>query len=69
MFLVPKTQQRDLFSEPLFDVMNVVDNINHTLGSEAIFLGAQGTKQHWQRRHDLATPQYTTHWQELLSVK
>jgi DNA polymerase V len=49
-------------------VMQVVDNINRTLGKNSIQIATEGFKQAWGMRQNKKTPRYTTRWDEILTI-
>lgn len=71
--LIPdKWQQKDLLlahdHQKAQRLMQTLDHINHTLGSNTIFHAAQGMQQTWQARCDKRSARYTTKWDELVEV-
>ena len=65
--------QLDLFNEKEklepSKLFNIVDQINTLYGRNTIFTLAEGTEKKWQMKRELLTPNYTTNWKELLTVK
>jgi DNA polymerase V len=49
--------------------MDTLDGINQRYGRDTVFLAAQGIEQKWAMRRDLLTPQYSTQWKCLPSIK
>tara|TARA_R110001592_G_scaffold159728_1_gene391404 strand:+ start:1697 stop:1984 length:288 start_codon:yes stop_codon:yes gene_type:complete len=66
-----KHNQFDLFNPPKANpvLMHTLDHINHRYGSDTMFLAAQGIEYKWSMRRDLLTPQYTTKWLCVPSIK
>jgi DNA polymerase V len=50
-------------------LMAAMDRINQALHQDAIKFGALGLKQPWRMRSAYLSQRYTTHWQELPTVK
>ncbi|MBL4832030.1 MAG: Y-family DNA polymerase [Aliivibrio sp.] len=63
--------QFDLFdySPPNSKLMRIFDGLNMKYGDDALFLAAQGINPKWGMRRNYLTPQYTTCWQDLPSVR
>lgn len=73
--IVPKRhQQLDLFT-PLEeyrhkeDLMKRMDDLNWRWGSDTIHYGASGLSQEWRFRQEKRSPNYTTQWSDILTVK
>ena len=49
-------------------LMQVMDQMNQSMGSGTVFHLAQGTKRDWSMRCDNRSPRYTTKWEELGKV-
>jgi DNA polymerase V len=49
--------------------MQVFDEINQRYGRDALFIAAQGSDQHWVMRREFLSPQYTTRWSDIPTVK
>ncbi|MBO1895793.1 Y-family DNA polymerase, partial [Shewanella sp. BF02_Schw] len=66
-----KHNQLDLFNPPKGNpaLMHTLDHINKRYGSDTMFLAAQGIEHKWSMRRDLLTPQYTTKWLSVPSIK
>lgn len=65
-----KHMQHDLFLEASSPALMVVhDALNAKLGSNSIFLAAQGIEQKWHMRREMLTPQYTSRWRDIPSIK
>jgi DNA polymerase V len=66
-----KHNQFDLFNAPKANpaLMHTLDHINQRYGSDTMFLAAQGIEHKWSMRRDLLTPQYTTKWLSVPSIK
>ena len=49
----------------------LLEQIKHEHGPAAIGLGRAGLREGpaWQMRRNMMSPRYTTHWDELLTVK
>ena len=70
--LCPKAAlQYDLFNAPKSDskLMKVFDEINQRYGRDALFILTQGSDQHWSMRRDFLSPQYTTIWSDIPTIK
>lgn len=52
-----------------FALMNIFDNLNQRYGSGTIFMAAQGINVKWEMRREFLSPQYTTSWSDLPSIK
>ena len=63
--------QFDLFNTAKvnYALMDTLDGINQRYGRDTVFLAAQGIEQKWAMRRDLLTPQYSTQWKCLPSIK
>ena len=48
--------------------MNVVDNLNKSMGPKTIFYLSQGINKEWQMRCSNRSKRYTTKWSEILEV-
>jgi DNA polymerase V len=71
-------EQGDLFAslsphrvnpEKTDQLMTIIDHINKTYGQQGLFIAAQGTQRAWQGKSNLRTPRYSTHWEELATVR
>ncbi len=64
-------EQFDLFSTSKAkpELMQAMDKLNNRYGSETVFVSAQGTQVKWGMRREFLTPQYTTNWKNLPSIK
>ncbi|UQI39251.1 Y-family DNA polymerase [Vreelandella venusta] len=62
----PQTEKEAKRSERL---MATVDTLNRELGRGTIQLGLPRAGNAWALRSEHRTPRYTTHWEELLSVR
>lgn len=63
-------RQLDLFN-PSRDnprLMQAIDGINRLLGTDQVFIAAQGMQRPWQMRMAHRSPRYTTCWEELPRV-
>ena len=56
----PEKQQR---------LMETIDRLNATIGSNTVFWGASGINKSWATKRDNVSPRYTTNWHELPVVK
>jgi DNA polymerase V len=66
--------QGDLFAAPADTekrdrLMQAMDHLNRTLKSDAVKFGAMGLKPTWTMRSDYFSQRYTTHWDEIPTVK
>jgi len=50
-------------------LMNVVDEINRREGKGTLFLASQGTRKPWYMRQNYCSPQYTTRWRDIPTVR
>jgi DNA polymerase V len=73
--IVPERhQQLDLFT-PLEEyrhkenLMKLMDDLNWRWGSDTIRYGASGLSQEWRFRQEKRSPNYTTQWKDLLTIK
>jgi Domain of unknown function (DUF4113) len=51
--------------------MKVLDQINRTHGKDILRIASAGTtntREHWQMRSKMVSPQFTTSWSELFIV-
>ena len=66
-------EQGDLFLTPHHEksdqLMTIMDNINQLFGPQALFIAAQGTDRTWQGKSTQRTPRYSTHWDEIATVR
>jgi len=64
--------QPDLFQEishPQREkLMYAIDEINHKMGTNTVFMAAQGIKKHWFEKRNYLSQRYTTNWNELVKV-
>ncbi|MCU8005267.1 Y-family DNA polymerase [Shewanella sp. SM96] len=70
--LCPKTSvQYDLFNAPKSDpnLMKIFDSLNNRYGRDVLYIAAQGSDQHWTMRREFLSPQYTTRWSDIPTVK
>jgi len=70
--LCPKTSlQYDLFNVPKGDpnVMKIFDSLNNRYGRDVLYIASQGRDQHWAMRRQFLSPQYTTRWSDIPTVK
>ena len=67
-------QQQDLFIDHSAiqlkreKLMQVMDQLNRQMGSNTVFLAAQGVDNAWKMRADRRSPRFTTDWGELVRV-
>ncbi len=63
--------QGDLFSknESHSKLFEAVDKLNRKFGKNSVAPLAAGLQKPWQTRRDMASPNYTTSWSDILSVK
>lgn len=59
----------DLNRENYTELMQVVDKINARVGQGAVKFAVQGTKKQWKMHQERLSPQYTSKWNELLTIK
>lgn len=50
-------------------LMKTIDRINHRFGKSTLKLASEGIKRRWRMKRESVSPQYTTDWNELLTVK
>ncbi|MCG7498818.1 Y-family DNA polymerase [Vibrio sp. Of7-15] len=64
-------EQLDLLNPTQNNValMGVFDDINKKYGTDTMFLGAQGIAPKWGMKREMLTPQYTTKWSDIPTVK
>lgn len=73
--IVPKKhQQLELFTPlPEYELqeklMKIMDHANWRWGSDTIQYGANGINQKWRHRQEKRSPNYTTQWDEILTIK
>ena len=51
------------------EFVNAVEEVAARYGESGAFLAAQGINKKWSMRREMRTPRYTTHWDDLPSVK
>jgi DNA polymerase V len=65
--------QLDLFHKQTSDKQNkaikVMDQLNERYGGGTLRYLAEGIEQNWQHKRDKRSPNYTTNWQEILTIK
>ncbi len=49
--------------------MAVMDRLNWRWGTDTLKYGSNGIRQEWRYRQEKRSPNYTTQWDELLTVK
>ncbi|WP_240132465.1 DUF4113 domain-containing protein [Shewanella cutis] len=49
--------------------MKISDSLNNRYGCDVLFIAAQGNDQHWAMRREFLSPQYTTKWSDIPTVK
>lgn len=74
--LVPDgNYQQDLFTpqgpqvEKQKKIMKTMDLLNEKYGHTVLRTAAEGFSRTWQMKQGLRTPRYTTHWDEILTIK
>lgn len=71
-FVDAQSRQLDMFGlshiSDKANLMEVIDHINDRMGKNTIRLASQGIKQSWTMRRENMSQNYTTDWDELLSV-
>lgn len=45
------------------------DSLNNRYGRDVLYITAQGSDQHWTMRRQFLSPQYTTRWSDIPTVK
>ena len=50
-------------------LMEVIDQVNDRMGTGTIRLASEGIKQSWSMRREIKSQNYTTDWNELLTIK
>lgn len=68
-----RSMQNDLFSQVQGNdksaaLMNAMDSINQKMGRESIKLASEGFRRPWRMRQENKSKNYTTRWDELLTV-
>ncbi len=68
-----QTRQTDLFGllpkgYTSQELIEVVDHINHRMGSGTIRLSSEGLQQSWRMKRERISQEFTTDWDELLCV-
>jgi DNA polymerase V len=67
-----KNTQLDLFNQTpqqQHDLMNTLDNINAKFGKGTLRSAQEGFSHQWAMRANIKSPEYTTNWNQLISVK
>lgn len=73
--LMPRqAQQQNLFSPRRRSVkaeilMTTLDAINQRMGKSTLKVASEGFHSPWKMKQDNKSPSYTTHWQQILSVR
>ncbi len=49
-------------------LMQCIDNINQSMGTNSLFFAAQGIEKKWMMKRDHQSPHYTSNWDQLLIV-
>jgi DNA polymerase V len=67
-------QQLDLFTtleeyRHQETLMSLMDHLNWKWGTDTVKYGAAGIQQKWRYRQEKRSPNYTTQWDELLTVR
>lgn len=68
----PKTSpQYNLFtaSKRGPNLMKIFDSLNNRYGRDVLFIAAQGSNQNRAMRREFLSPQYTTKWSDIPTVK
>lgn len=74
MDIIPSTYKQanffhDAQSEEKSEVlMETIDTINKKMGTNTLFLAAQGIKPSWRMLSEQRSPRYTTQWDEIVNV-
>ena len=69
-----QVQQASFLADTRFEhhdsrrLMQLIDQVNSHMGKQTVYFAAQGQPQRWRGRSEQASPRYTTHWQELMTV-
>jgi len=50
-------------------VIAVMDSINERYGSDKVKLAVLGNKRKWKLRQEQLSPSYTTHWDDIITIK
>lgn len=50
-------------------IISVMSDVNRIMGSDTVFLAAQGIKREWSTKSGYRSPRYTTNWAELPVVR
>ena len=71
--LVPENHKQSHFfacndNDSQEEFMNLVDNINKSMGPKTLFYLSQGINKEWQMRSNNRSKRYTTKWSEILEV-
>lgn len=70
--LCPKSSlQYDLFHAQKSDpnLMKIFDSLNNRYGRDVLYIATQGSDQHWAMRREFLSPQYTTRWSDIPTIK
>ncbi|MCT8869296.1 DUF4113 domain-containing protein [Shewanella xiamenensis] len=49
--------------------MKIFDSLNNRYGRDVLFIAAQGSNQNRAMRREFLSPQYTTKWSDIPTVK
>jgi DNA polymerase V len=65
--------QLDFFSKETSDkqsrALKIMDEVNERYGDRTLRFLAEGIDQPWQHKRDKRSPNYTTNWQQILTIK
>ena len=50
-------------------LMNVMDQMNSKYGVKKLKIGSQALDKTWKMRQDLLSPNYTTKWNDILTIQ
>ncbi|MCK9611278.1 MAG: Y-family DNA polymerase [Bacteroidales bacterium] len=72
--LIPENQLQyslwdDTNRRKMTELMRIVDNINKEVGQDAVKLAVQGTRRKWKMHQERLSPQYTSRWSDILTIK
>ncbi|HOY31476.1 MAG TPA: Y-family DNA polymerase [Bacteroidales bacterium] len=72
--LIPEDQLQygiwdDMNREKLSGLMQVIDKINASVGQGAVKFAIQGNRRRWKMHQERLSPQYTSKWKDLLTIK
>lgn len=63
--------QQDMFSQSKEspELMQCIDDINARFGRDSVHLAGRGIEQKFAMKREFLSPQYTTQWKDLPTVK